>query len=55
MSGMVMGGMLEADKRLREYEAKIRIQRKMAIDRAAWERYEKQYQEPVPVSKGEVK
>lgn len=50
-----MGGMLEADHRLREYEARMRVQRKMAIDRATWERFEQTYQEPVGPPKPEAK
>jgi len=46
MSGMVFGGMIEADSRLRQYEASKRLQRKMMIDRAAWDRYEKAHEEP---------
>ena len=55
MSGMVLGSMIEADHRLRDYEARVRIQRKMAIDRATWERYEKLYDEPASVSKEPAK
>lgn len=39
--------MLEADKRLREYEAKIRIQKKLARDRQVWEQYEKEFDAPL--------
>ena len=45
-----MGGMLEADWRIREYEKQVRIKRKMALDRATWEKYELNYREPVPTS-----
>ena len=43
MSGMVLGGMLEADWRLREYEHRMRMQRKWATERAKWQRYEEEY------------
>lgn len=46
MSGMILGGWTEADRRMREYEAKARLQRRMRIDRATWERFEREYQEP---------
>jgi ActR/RegA family two-component response regulator len=46
MSGMIMGGMIGADNRLREYEARVRVHKRMAIDRATWERYEQAYEEP---------
>jgi len=45
MSGMVFGGMIEADRRLRDYEASVRLRKKMEIDRATWERYEREYEE----------
>jgi hypothetical protein len=43
MSGMVLGGMLEADHRMREFEAKMRLQRRIMRDRAMWQRYEDEY------------
>jgi hypothetical protein len=45
MSGMVLGGSIDADRRIREYEAKIRVERRMRLDRAMRERYEKQFEE----------
>ncbi|KAK2058536.1 hypothetical protein LY76DRAFT_593164 [Colletotrichum caudatum] len=45
MSAMVLGSMLEADNRLREYEAKIRIQKRMLRDKAKWERFEQEFLE----------
>lgn len=48
MSSMILGGVLHADKRLRQYEARMRVQRKMAIDRATWERYERDFEESLP-------
>ncbi len=52
MSGMILGGWTEADRRLREYEAAARLRRKMAIDRAKWESYEKEYDEVLKPSTG---
>lgn len=43
MSGMVFGGMIEADHRLREYEARVRMQKRIQRDRAMWQRFEEQY------------
>ncbi|EPE34120.1 hypothetical protein GLAREA_07133 [Glarea lozoyensis ATCC 20868] len=51
MSGMIMGACLEADHRIREYEAKIRMQKRMVRDRAVWESYEREFDEVPPVSK----
>ncbi|KAI0143337.1 hypothetical protein BJ166DRAFT_603460 [Pestalotiopsis sp. NC0098] len=45
MSGMILGGMLEADGAVRQYEARVRMQKRMAKDRAMWETFEKEYQE----------
>ncbi|KAG9232466.1 hypothetical protein BJ875DRAFT_486062 [Amylocarpus encephaloides] len=44
MSGMIMGAGLEADHRIREFEAKIRMQKRIMRDRAVWERYEQEYE-----------
>ncbi|KAH8882842.1 hypothetical protein GQ53DRAFT_617749, partial [Thozetella sp. PMI_491] len=43
MSGMILGSWIEADLRLRQYEAKIRTQRRLMRDRAMWQTYEKEY------------
>lgn len=43
MSGMVMGSMIEADYRLRQYENQMRIQRRIAKEKARWDRYEEEY------------
>lgn len=43
---MIMGSSLEADQRVREFEAKVRMQKRMLKDRAVWEKYEKEF-EPV--------
>jgi len=50
-SGMIMGACLEADHRIRQYEAKIRMQKRMVRDRAVWERYEQEFDEPPPTTK----
>lgn len=34
MSGMIMGGMLEADRSMRQYEQHVRVQRMIARERA---------------------
>lgn len=43
MSGMVIGSMMEADHRIRMYEAQMRIQRRRLRDKAMWEDFERQY------------
>ncbi|KAK3994730.1 hypothetical protein QBC44DRAFT_379160 [Cladorrhinum sp. PSN332] len=43
MSGMVLGSMLEADQRLREYEAQMRLRRRLMRDQAMWASLEEQY------------
>ncbi|KAE9374411.1 hypothetical protein N431DRAFT_437847 [Stipitochalara longipes BDJ] len=50
MSGMILGSCLEADHRIRQYEAKVRMEKRMVRDRAVWEQYEQEY-EKAPVSK----
>ena len=45
MSGMILGGCLDADRRLREYEAKVRVRKRLGMDQAAWEQYELEFQE----------
>lgn len=44
MSGMIMGGMLEADRHLRAHEARVRVQKRLNIDKATWEKYEQDYE-----------
>lgn len=46
MSGMILGGCIEADSRIREYEAKVRIQKRMMRDQVVWDKYEGTYNEP---------
>lgn len=43
MCGMVVGGMIEADWRLRQYEQRVRMQRRIMRDKAKWERYEEEF------------
>jgi len=45
MSGMILGACLEADHRIREYEGKVRMQKRIMRDRAVWESYEKEFEE----------
>ncbi|UKZ83447.1 hypothetical protein TrVFT333_011256 [Trichoderma virens FT-333] len=42
MSAMVLGGMIEADQRLRQYEAHVRAQRRWLREKAKWDRYEQE-------------
>ncbi|EKD14893.1 imidazoleglycerol-phosphate dehydratase [Drepanopeziza brunnea f. sp. 'multigermtubi' MB_m1] len=46
LKGMILGACLEADQRVREYEAKVRMHKRMVRDRAVWESYEKEFKEP---------
>ncbi|KAG6039330.1 hypothetical protein E4U41_002904 [Claviceps citrina] len=43
MSGMVLGGMIEADWRLRQYEYQMRMQRRWMREKAKWQRYEEEF------------
>lgn len=43
MSGMVLGGMLEAEHRLRVYETRMRAQRRLATERAYWDAFDRRY------------
>lgn len=47
MSGMTVGSMIEADRRLREYEVTVRRNKKLARDAAVWDRYEGLYEQNV--------
>ncbi|OTA06308.1 hypothetical protein A9Z42_0070420 [Trichoderma parareesei] len=42
MSAMVLGGMIAADQRLRQYEAQVRAQRRWLREKAKWDRYEQE-------------
>lgn len=48
---MILGACLEADHRVREYEAKIRMQKRLLRDRAVWESYEKEFEDEPPAKK----
>ena len=43
MSGMILGSMIEADHSLRQYEARVRMQKRIQRDRAMWQNFEEQY------------
>lgn len=43
MSGMVLGSMIEADRRLRQYEAKVKVQKRLAREEAYWRSFEREY------------
>ncbi|KAK4448174.1 hypothetical protein QBC34DRAFT_114495 [Podospora aff. communis PSN243] len=43
MSGMVLGSMIEADSRLREYEASMRMRRRLMREQAMWQSLEEKY------------
>ncbi|KAI1084249.1 hypothetical protein F5B20DRAFT_524162 [Whalleya microplaca] len=45
MSGMIVGSMIEADYRMRQYEQHVRMQRRIAHNRAMWGEYEKEIME----------
>jgi hypothetical protein len=42
MSGMIFGGVIEADERLRIYGERARRQKVMARDAAVWRKYEQE-------------
>ncbi|KFH47615.1 hypothetical protein ACRE_014870 [Hapsidospora chrysogenum ATCC 11550] len=48
MSGMVVGSMIEADSRLREYEQKVRMHRRWLREKAKWEQYEEEIRRNPP-------
>jgi hypothetical protein len=43
--GMILGSCLEADHRIRQYEAKVRMEKRIIRDRAVWEQYEQEYEQ----------
>jgi hypothetical protein len=45
MSGMILGGYLEADKRMINYQHRIRHHKRLARDMEVWRRYEDTYEE----------
>jgi hypothetical protein len=48
MGFMVLGSSIEADRRIRLYEAKVRMEKRMMRDRAVWDKYENSYEQPAP-------
>lgn len=42
MSGMVLGSMIDADSHLRQYEHRMRMQRRYMREKARWDRYEEE-------------
>jgi hypothetical protein len=44
MSGMILGGYLEADKRMVNYQHRIRHHKRLARDMEVWRRYEESYE-----------
>lgn len=48
---MILGGCLEADHRIRQYEAKMRMHKRLMRDRAVWDEYEQEYQQPTKQNK----
>jgi hypothetical protein len=45
MSGMTVGSMIEADNRLRAYEASMRRSKRIARDAEIWRRFENDFEE----------
>lgn len=45
MSGMILGGYLEAEKRLWAYQHHVRHQRRIMRDTEIWRRYEEDFEE----------
>lgn len=52
MSGMVLGGMVEAELRLQEFEAQMRLRRKVMAEQARWKHYEQELAESSAGSAG---
>ncbi|OCK75471.1 hypothetical protein K432DRAFT_397249 [Lepidopterella palustris CBS 459.81] len=44
MAGMIVGSMVEADKRMRLYEHRIRHEKRMLRDMEVWRRYEADFE-----------
>jgi len=51
MSAMILGGCLEADHSIREYEAKVRMHKRLMRDREVWEKYQEEYEQASPTPK----
>lgn len=49
---MVLGSFTEADRRLRLYEAQMRLLKRQKIDKAMWEKYEDDFEDEMPVIRG---
>lgn len=45
MSFMTVGSMMEADRRLRGFEQRVRYQRRLARDTEVWRRFEEDFEE----------
>jgi hypothetical protein len=45
MSGMILGGYLEAERRMWSYQHQVRHQRRIARDTEIWRRYEEDFEE----------
>jgi len=52
MGFMVLGSSIEADRRIRLYEAKVRMEKRMMRDAAAWEKYRGEGFDEPPSSSG---
>jgi hypothetical protein len=44
MSGMILGGYIEAERRMYQYQHNIRYQRRIARDTEIWRRYEEDFE-----------
>ncbi|MCJ1483475.1 hypothetical protein MMC06_003642 [Schaereria dolodes] len=47
MSGMTVGSMIEADRRLRAYEITVRAQKRMKRDEGAWKAFEEGFEKEI--------
>lgn len=45
MSGMILGSMIEADKRMIAYEHRLRHHKRMARDMELWRQYEEEFEQ----------
>ena len=50
-TAMILGGCLEADHSIREYEAKVRMHKRLMRDREVWEKYQEEYEQASPTPK----
>jgi hypothetical protein len=46
MSFVLLGASLEADKRIRMYETKMRLEKRLRRDRILWQSYEEDFEKP---------